>query len=204
MGLVSKVRSQLLDTTCVLSSPCFSMLPVDQQGKTLQVISLLAALLGKSGTGEDKFKLEGRRRGAEKLKKDMESWDVDASLGLRSFQGKEEHVEREKAKLCLPEMVPILIVVPASVVDNWDYEFSMWGHFRVAVYREERLRSGALDEIRYGAAEILLCGHSLFGSDPEKEHMKAFKQISWKLVVVDEFHGKWKVFLPAMAINAPA
>lgn len=65
-----------------------------------------------------------------------------------------------------------------------------WGHFRVAVYRDEKLRTEALDEIKYGSAEILLCGHSLFGN---ASHMKAFETINWKLIVVDEFHGTWTV-----------
>lgn len=134
------------------------------------------------------MELEKRRKGAAKLIRDVETWDNDALLGLRSFQGKDGYVADEKAKLELPEKVPILVVVPASVVDNWDYEFSMWGHFSVALYRDEKHRKEALEAIKYGSAEILLCGHSLFGSS---SHIKEFKKITWKLVIVDEFHGKW-------------
>lgn len=99
-----------------------------QQGKTLQVISLLAALLGKTGTGLDKLNLERRKRGAAKLKNDLDSWQLEALLGKRSHdqEGKKEHMASEKANMGLPEIVPILIVVPASIVDNWEYEFTMY------------------------------------------------------------------------------
>ena len=82
-------------------------------------------------------------------------------------------------------MTPVLLVVPAVVVDNWDYEFTLWGHFSVARYREQQHRDAALDWVKYGAAEVLLCPHSLFGS---KDHFKWINQIQWKIVVVDEYH----------------
>lgn len=150
------------------------------------MIALLSAFLDKEGTNLDKMKLERRKMGAIQLEKDIADWQEQAYLGHRSFKGKEDHILIEKAKMGLPGMVPILIVVPASVVDNWDYEFTMWGHFSTTVYRDASTQKEALDAIRYGRSEILLCGHSLFGT---ASHIKDIKSISWKLVVVDEFHG---------------
>ena len=48
--------------------------------------------------------------------------------------------------------VPILLVVPASVVDNWGKEFNKWGHFSVVIYRGED-RSNALELATNSTAE---------------------------------------------------
>ena len=86
--------------------------------------------------------------------------------------------------LNIPEKMPILLVVPSSVLDNWAYEFDLWGHFSVAMYRDDT-REGALDAVRYGEAEVMVVGHKLFGT---AAHFKNINTIPWKLCVVDEFH----------------
>jgi hypothetical protein len=158
-------------------------------GKTVQVLSLVAALLGKRGTLQDKRELKKRvRKVKEYIAEKKKRGDTALELGHLSGRERIEEDLLKKFKkdiLKLPAMLPILLVVPASVVDNWNYEFKLWGHFRVELYRDELDRTLALESINYGSAEVLLCGHSMFSSS---EHFEEFIKIPWKLVVVDEFH----------------
>jgi DNA excision repair protein ERCC-6-like 2 len=155
-------------------------------GKTLQLIALITALLGKSGTGRDEVVLTKRERELRNVQKNIDSWEESVLLGQRGFgAGRNQYLADQKKKLQLPDFMPILLLVPASVIDNWHYEFTLWGHFRVAVYRGGNSRDEALKSIELGSSEVLLCGHSLFVA--EKDY-KLIEAIPWKLVVVDEFH----------------
>lgn len=54
----------------------------------------------------------------------------------------------------------ILLVVPTSVITNWQREFSTWGAFRVAEYHgPSEKRSAALQSILNGHAEILVTSY---------------------------------------------
>jgi DNA excision repair protein ERCC-6-like 2 len=154
-------------------------------GKSLQLIALLTALLGKSGTGRDEVVLKKREHELRSVQKDLDSWEESALLGQRGFGAGKCHLADQKKKLQLPDIMPILLIVPVAVIDNWDYEFTIWGHFRVAVYRGGSIRYEALKSIELGSSEVLLCGHSLFSAENDYE---LIEKIPWKLVVVDEFH----------------
>lgn len=153
-------------------------------GKTVQVISVISAFLGKTGTGHDALILEKRKKKVKEFKKAMQKNEMAAMLGFESFVPKEERKRTFFAELQIPEKMPILLVVPSSVLDNWLYEFVLWGHFSVAMYRDLE-RESALDEIESGAAEVMVVGHALFGS---AKHFEQINAINWKLCVVDEFH----------------
>ena len=153
-------------------------------GKTVQVISVISAFLGKTGTGVDSLVLEERKNRVKEFKKQLENWEMDALLGKGSFTPKAERIQLFKNDLKLPEKMPILLIVPSSVLDNWAYEFELWGHFSVAMYRDTE-RETALEAMLYGEAEVMVVGHKLFGT---KAHFNEINKISWKLCVVDEFH----------------
>ena len=125
-----------------------------------------------------------RRKKVQAFGKELESSKDDMFLH-GGFKSEEELIEEFKTdKLELPEKVPILLVVPSSVVDNWHFEFSLWGHFSVAVYRDKEMET-ALEAVKYGSAEVLLCGHSMFGA---AAHFREIIKMPFKLVIVDEFH----------------
>lgn len=139
---------------------------------------MLAALLKKTGTGKDRTQLRRRRR-----------------LVLREVEAKQRARERallegrilnasNANEIERGEFVPILIIVPPSVMENWLNEAGTWGHFGVAKYHGAS-RSLALERIRNGSDEILVCGKSLFN---QPDDVTAIKTIAWKLIVVDEFH----------------
>lgn len=157
-------------------------------GKTIQVISTLAAFFGKTGTELDREILKFREKQVaffrSNLNERKERGFYDGKIITPEIENREIEKFRTK-KLKLSRLIPVLVIVPAVVVDNWEYEFTLWGHFSVARYREQSNRDEALDAIKYGSAEVLLCPHSLFSS---KDHFKYINATSWRLVVIDEFH----------------
>lgn len=161
-------------------------------GKTVQVISVLSAFLRKTGTGVDSFVLEERKKQVKEFKEKVATLEMDAMLGLGSFKPKEERIQLFRDNLNLPAYMPILLIVPSSVLDNWAYEFDLWGHFSVAMFRDSE-REAALEAVLYGDAEVMVVGHKLFGMAAQ---FKMINAIPWKLCVVDEFHVfKVRVFL---------
>jgi SNF2 family DNA or RNA helicase len=155
-------------------------------GKTVQIIALLASLLEKTGTGKDAIELNRRRRLIAAKRRELNVARDEALLfnGVNvALTGK---VEVEG--LALPERAPILIIVPPSVVANWMKEFKTWGYFGVGSYHVERQE--ALNSVKDGTNEVLVCGASLFLGDFDE-----IASVKWKLIVVDEFHG-FKVCRP--------
>jgi len=120
----------------------------------------------------------------------MDSW-----LGIASFKSKDERLREFKESLALPAKLPILLIVPASVLDNWAYEFELWGHFFVVMYRDSE-RDDALEAIEFSQAEVMVMGHTLFG---KPEHFARLNEIPWKLCVIDEFHV-FKVGIVSLSI----
>lgn len=83
-------------------------------GKTVQCISLIAALLKKSGTGCDSLELKEHYNKVKKILQEQEESRQKALLtgfGLKHESSLESTV--------FPRFAPILIVVPSSVVENW-------------------------------------------------------------------------------------
>ena len=128
----------------------------------------------------------------KEFKEKVATLEMDAMLGLGSFKPKEERIQLFRDNLNLPAYMPILLIVPSSVLDNWAYEFDLWGHFSVAMFRDSE-REAALEAVLYGDAEVMVVGHKLFGMAAQ---FKMINAIPWKLCVVDEFHVfKVRVFL---------
>lgn len=167
-------------------------------GKTVQVISVLSAFLRKTGTGVDSLVLEERKKQVKEFKEKVATLEMDAMLGLGSFKPKEERIQLFRDNLNLPAYMPILLIVPSSVLDNWAYEFDLWGHFSVAMFRDSE-REAALEAVLYGDAEVMVVGHKLFGMAAQ---FKKINAIPWKLCVVDEFHVfKVRVFFTWMRVR---
>ncbi|CAB9509245.1 CHD3-type chromatin-remodeling factor [Seminavis robusta] len=154
-------------------------------GKTMQIIALISALLGKTGTTMDEDILKERKAKRKEVEKELGNWENSALLGQCGFEGRNKRLAEYKEKLGLPEIVPILLIVPAVVVDNWDGEIMQFSKIEVEKFRESDTREEALKGIELGSAEVLLCGHPLFGA---KKHFEEILKFPWNLVVVDEFH----------------
>jgi SNF2 family DNA or RNA helicase len=140
---------------------------------------MLAALLKKSGTGEDKIQLSRKQRIIQtKLDNDRKARE----RALRDGTIAEVNSRIEGIKMS--RWAPILVIVPPSVLENWTNEFRTWGHFGVAAFSGSS-RDRALDRIRTGLDEIMVCGRSMFLQPGD---LIDIKLINWKLIIVDEYH----------------
>ena len=146
-------------------------------GKTVQIISLLAALLGKTGTGKDLIDIQQRRR-AVAIRADQ----VDAERERALLEGR-VWTESVPENLLSP-WAPVLIIVPPSIVQNWRTDFETWGHFSIVCY-ESSQRERAVEAIKHGAAEVMVCKKSLFMQEVD---IKMLSKIHWRVIVVDEIH----------------
>jgi SNF2 family DNA or RNA helicase len=152
-------------------------------GKTVQIIGLLAAIQKKAGTDKDLQKIKQNRIRIGQAIRDKDAQSEDALLlgTTRAGSVSSKLLRIEKEALTTGR---IMIVVPPSVIANWQNELDEWGHFGVAVYQDKG-RDTALDRVRIGIDEILICGKSLFS---RKDSFEALNAIKWRLIVIDEFH----------------
>jgi SNF2 family DNA or RNA helicase len=156
-------------------------------GKTIQVLSLLAALFKKAGNGLDARQLEHRTRVVrEKVEKFRAKQDEALEQGrVVSMTDILFSAEAKKELYLSARWCPVLIVVPLATLENWQREFAEWTHFGVAVYHGAKERERAMERIRNGTAEVILTPSSCFQG---KETFPELKKIPWRMVVIDEFH----------------
>jgi hypothetical protein len=77
-----------------------------------------------------------------------------------------------------------LIVVPKSVLLNWERELDAWGTFaRVTAYAKKD-QDAALDAVRDGAVELCLTTYGIY-----QRRTKDFAALPWAVVVFDEAHA---------------
>jgi SNF2 family DNA or RNA helicase len=159
---------------------CAYKLPGKQGlGKTVQIIGLLSALLRKKGNGLDLFELQCRRRNVAKAKEEYKLEKLNALMNGSHLPDESELAKCQN----LPSWAPILLVVPTAVFQNWLNEFNVWGYFGVAAYSGPK-REEKIEDIKTGAAEILLCGVTFF-----RQEFAILKEVDWKLIIIDEFHS---------------
>lgn len=148
-------------------------------GKTVQVLSLLSALLEKTGTYHDAKVLRTRRKLADEWTSAQE---------LAKTRALEQGVIYEESQVPVPQHLPawapVLILAPSSILDNWRTDSKTWGYFQMSIY-EGRDSYGGLMQVRTGASEILLVSHKLFEMEA---HFAELRELAWKLVIVDEHH----------------
>jgi len=151
-------------------------------GKTVQTIALLSALLKKTGTDLDLIEVNRRKKFVDKRLGEFRRAKEEA---LRNGEILSLDVDLA-SEVGVPDWSPILIIVPPSVAEHWRRDFATWGHFAVSTYETGGEQEKALESVRYGRSEVLICTKSCFQNDYVCE---VLCQINWKLVVVDEFHN---------------
>ncbi|OQR94152.1 DNA repair and recombination protein RAD26 [Achlya hypogyna] len=125
-------------------------------GKTVQVIALLSALLFKTGTAEDKAAF--RRLAPQR---DALVFDVNGTPP------------------------PILIVVPASLLANWELELKVWMCCRPVILNGKPAeREAVLAGLHRGTHDVVICSYDML-----KSHLVQIQAVPWYLVVLDEMHN---------------
>ncbi|GJF00382.1 P-loop containing nucleoside triphosphate hydrolase protein [Phanerochaete sordida] len=156
-------------------------------GKTVQIACFLGAIMQKTGTYRD---LHRRHKHVSALQ--------DAVLRQRPRGGARAPVrDWEKALPRADARWPTaLVVVPSTLVGNWEREFDAWGFFEVVTFAasvKPEMREAALKDFRMGRADILLTTHEL-----ARDLIERFEALAISVVIVDEAH---KVKDPARKIT---
>ena len=130
-------------------------------GKTVQVICFIAAVLGKTHTLRDEKRWKKRLKLAQKC------------------ENMKKIPKFEKFNM----LQPILVVLPASLLDQWKSEFNIWGSFDVKIGRTKSLIVQYLEMAKFGFIEILLMSY-----EQVRSHIEGIQHIRWSLIIFDEAH----------------
>jgi hypothetical protein len=168
-------------------------------GKSVQTVALISALLGKTGVrGDDDRVARGKKRRCvlpgisrvtEAASAAYASW-VRSSGAFARVAGNE--LMYAAGEVPLPA-TPILLVVPKSLVGNWQRELDTWGWFSHAALSDQRSREAKLARIRdaaEGRLEIVIATHAAAtqSTGADASILDALHAVTWGLLVVDEVH----------------
>jgi SNF2 family DNA or RNA helicase len=124
-----------------------------------------------------------KRKG--KVSAHMQAFQLQVDEALSKGEVVEEDDDVWRKTLNLSPWHPALVIVPPSVLEAWKQSFELFSHFSVSVF-SSKTGTKAVQAVRFGSSDVLLCPKSLFQSDI---HFKIIISIKWKLVVIDEFHN---------------
>ncbi|CAI5734234.1 unnamed protein product [Hyaloperonospora brassicae] len=137
-------------------------------GKTIQVIAFLSAVLGKRGDYRDKDAWMALLHQRRERFNDSCCMTYPEGLGFR-FAG---------------ETAPILIAMPATLLDNWEQELRTWMSCATIILRGRLSdRDIMIDQIARGEYEIVICSYDIL-----KMHSSRLYKIPWETVILDEMH----------------
>ncbi|XP_074264041.1 switch 2-like [Silene latifolia] len=77
---------------------------------------------------------------------------------------------------------PVLIIGPASVLQNWEDEFSNWSTFRVSIYHGPN-RDLILNKVEGQELEVMITSFDTF-----RIYGTTVSEVMWDIVIVDEAH----------------
>jgi hypothetical protein len=98
-------------------------------GKTIQIIALFTALFEKKGDSTDLSKITEQGRQAERFAEKEQLAQRNKYLDESKSAASSSQSTQDLPPPPLHKYAPVLLVVPASVVDNWMVELNKWGHF---------------------------------------------------------------------------
>ncbi|RLN98697.1 hypothetical protein BBJ28_00018743 [Nothophytophthora sp. Chile5] len=135
-------------------------------GKTIQVIALLSAILKKCGDHRDKEVWRALRR---QRRERLYAAGEDADESSVDFAG---------------EAAPILIVVPDSLLHNWEAELRVWmSCCTVILHGKPEERETIIKQIARGEYEVIICSYDIL-----KICLSELHKIPWEVVILDEMH----------------
>ncbi|POM71479.1 DNA repair and recombination protein RAD26 [Phytophthora palmivora] len=137
-------------------------------GKTVQVIAFLSAIMGKYGDHRDK-----------------DAWRVLLNQRRERYSdsGGVGHPEDTGFSFA-GEVAPIFVVVPASLLQNWEQELHTWMSCTTIILRgKPSERDAMIDQIARGEYEIVICSYDIL-----KMYLSRLHKIQWEAVILDEMH----------------
>jgi hypothetical protein len=129
-------------------------------GKTIQTICFLSAVFGKTGS-----RLMDGKRASDITKhraRQRKAWQACSTK---------------------PYVPPALLIMPASLIGNWEGELKRWGNWATVTYHSGK-KAAALKQAEEGTAEIVITTFDTF-----KLNMTELSKIQWGLTIIDEVHN---------------
>ncbi|OWZ23704.1 DNA repair and recombination protein [Phytophthora megakarya] len=137
-------------------------------GKTVQVIAFLSAILGKHGDHRDKDAWRTLLHQRRERYSDSGGVGHPEDMGF-SFAG---------------EVAPIFVVMPASLLQNWEQELRTWMSCTTIILRGKPSdRDAMIDQIARGEYEVVICSYDIL-----KMYLSRLHKIPWEVVILDEMH----------------
>ncbi|TDH72648.1 hypothetical protein CCR75_008278 [Bremia lactucae] len=137
-------------------------------GKTIQVIACLSAIMVKHGNYRDKDTWRALLHDRRERFSTIDAVGRPEDTGF-SFNG---------------EVAPILIVMPASLLQNWEQELHTWICCTTINLRgKSSERDDMIDQIARGEYEIVICSYDIL-----KLYSNRLHKIDWEVVILDEMH----------------
>ena len=161
-------------------------------GKTVQTIAFISAVLGdsvKKGTIMKFFPW--------KLKNEYEPGDSSSGNNNDDSSGSDGNddddfyddtsreglpAEPKKAGKCGRKKGPVLLVVPAGVIEQWTREFGKWLGLNVDVFHGQD-RMALLQRARAGVVRIMVSSYDTF-----RINIEELGSIDWDFIIFDEAH----------------
>ncbi|KAF8331979.1 P-loop containing nucleoside triphosphate hydrolase protein [Cantharellus anzutake] len=77
-----------------------------------------------------------------------------------------------------------LVIVPVSVISNWQRELETWGYFEVGAYTgSKETRETVLKDFKLGRLDIVLSSF-----EQVRDHISDFEDLPWSCIFLDEAH----------------
>ncbi|EGZ09411.1 hypothetical protein PHYSODRAFT_318176 [Phytophthora sojae] len=136
-------------------------------GKTIQVIAFLSAVLGKHGDYRDK-----------------DAWKALLHQRRERYSNTSGGHPEDTGFSFAGEVAPIFIVMPASLLQNWEHELHTWMSCSTIILRGKPSdRNAMIDQIARGEYEIVICSYDIL-----KMYLARLHKIPWEMVILDEMH----------------
>ncbi|KAE9019132.1 Switch 2 [Phytophthora fragariae] len=136
-------------------------------GKTIQVIAFLSVVMGKYGDRRDK-----------------DAWKVLLHQRRERYSNTSGGHPEDIGFSFAGEIAPIFIVMPASLLQNWEHELHTWMSCSTIILRgKPSERDAMIDQIARGEYEIVICSYDIL-----KMYLARLHKIPWEMVILDEMH----------------
>jgi SNF2 family DNA or RNA helicase len=152
-------------------------------GKTVQILCFISAVLGKTATLEDRRQLRrrrtrrreeacGRLKKVKKVKK-VKTVGADAA-GEEALMQADDDAD---------SVGVILVIVPTTIVANWENECKVWGCFEVMTLSgKQDAKEKVVKAAQDGQVEIVITSYEQLAKSEEMQ------DVEWHVIILDEMH----------------